>query len=173
MNDEVTANKDVMFRRAAQTVQDLLNAMCKAVEEQMADRTDQCYVAFRRDVISVLGNTNMNANAEMMPRWERNMRREVEDIVTKSDQAFQDVIEGKIEVEDDEGANGTPSVTAEVNEGLEDSDGIESKPEDADDYRIKSEGVDGDSDKPSDASVYQNHDGFDAKEPDILMADAE
>lgn len=36
-----------------------------------------------------------------MPRWERSMRMEVEDVIAKSERAFQDVIEGDIkEVEE-------------------------------------------------------------------------
>lgn len=93
MSDEVMANKDVMFVRATRMVQDGLNTICKAVEQQMSQRTDMIFVAMRRDYIQALGHGDPGA-AQLLPKWQRAMRREIEDIILRSDQTFKNVIEG-------------------------------------------------------------------------------
>lgn len=92
MFSEITANKDVMFRTATQIVQEKLSKMCKVVEEQMTDKTDAVFVSMQRDYIQVLGN-NPNGAGQLLPKWERSMRRNIEEVIVKSEQAFKEVID--------------------------------------------------------------------------------
>lgn len=92
MFSEITANKDVMFRTATQIVQEKLSNMCKAVEEQMTDKTDAVFVSMQRDYVQVLGN-NPNGAGQLLPKWQRSMRRSIEEVIVKSEQAFKEVID--------------------------------------------------------------------------------
>lgn len=92
MFSEITANKDFMFRTATQIVQEKLSKMCKVVEEQMTDKIDAVFVSMQRDYIQVLGN-NPNGAGQLLPKWERSMRRNVEEVIVKSEQAFKEVID--------------------------------------------------------------------------------
>ncbi|KAF1355029.1 hypothetical protein BDV97DRAFT_95613 [Delphinella strobiligena] len=76
---------------ATQIVQGKLSKMCKVVEKQMTDKTDAVFVSMHRDYIQVLGN-NPNGAGQLLPKWQRSMRRNIEEVIVKSKQAFKEVI---------------------------------------------------------------------------------
>ena len=98
MASEVDANKGTMFGNATQTVRDRLDDMCRTVKKTMEERTDEIYVCMRRDYYSVLGNLDVAAG-QLMPKWERSMRGEIEQIILDSEKRFKGIIDGEVEVE--------------------------------------------------------------------------
>lgn len=93
MNNHVLAQKDAMFQKATQVVRGMLTDMCKLVEERMADRTDQVFVGLRRDYLQVLSNVRVNDIT--MPKWERSLRSKIEEIIQRSEDAFEAVLDGR------------------------------------------------------------------------------
>lgn len=93
MHDEVEGNKDTMFKRACERVEAALNESCLLVKKWMGERVQELFTAMRRDYIRVLGNGQGDLGA-VMPREQRLLRREVVSLVTTSDKAFKDVIDG-------------------------------------------------------------------------------
>jgi hypothetical protein len=108
MNNHITAQKDVMFQRATQAVRNMVTELVKAVEEHMADRTDQVFVGMRRDYLQVLSNVRVDDVA--MPKWERSLRSKVEEIIQQSEEAFEAIIGGReVPVFEDEATAGADS----------------------------------------------------------------
>jgi hypothetical protein len=105
MTNHVTAQKDIMFQRATQVVRNMIMDLTKDVEEHMANRTDQVFVGMRRDYLQVLSNVRVDNIT--MPKWERSLRNRVEDIIQKSEENFEAILDGReVAVLEDEASAG-------------------------------------------------------------------
>ncbi|MCJ1384792.1 hypothetical protein MMC17_007910 [Xylographa soralifera] len=99
MNAHVERQKHRMFEDSTNEVQQRLKAMIRGVDETMSNKADEVFVAMSRDYRSVLGGGDV-PHGEMMPKWQRAMRKEVKGVINKAERIFKRV--AGIEVEDDE-----------------------------------------------------------------------
>jgi len=95
----VDTERHTMFPDSCDEVRTKLKAMLRQVEELMANKADEVFVAISRDYRSVLGGSDA-PQGEMMPRWQRTMRKEVKAVIDRAEKIFKRV--AGIEVEEDE-----------------------------------------------------------------------
>jgi hypothetical protein len=93
MADHVTAQKDTIFRDATQVVRTMIMDLIKDVEERMANHTDQLFAGMRRDYLQVLNNICVEDTK--MPKWERSLRDTIEDLIRRSEENFEAILEGR------------------------------------------------------------------------------
>lgn len=91
MHQHVSESQVPMFQDATKQVKTSLIAMCDQVKKTMLEKADQVYVSINRDYMTLVG-VEMDRN-HVMPRQERVMRRDVEEVILKSDAYFQEVID--------------------------------------------------------------------------------
>lgn len=116
MASEVDNNKDGMFSHATRVVQTKLNELCSAVKHAMDERTDEIYVSLRRDYYSVLGNNVQVDASHGLPKWERNLRDEIEAILVQSEDAFKEIIDGGAGIGDINALNTTEDTAADADD---------------------------------------------------------
>ncbi|MCJ1400989.1 hypothetical protein MMC11_004200 [Xylographa trunciseda] len=107
MNAHVERRKHTMFEDSTNEVQQKLKAMLRQVEETMSNKADEVFVAMSRDYRSVLGGGDV-PHGEMMPKWQRAMRKEVKGVISKAEKIFKRV--AGVEVEDDEDESEAPAL---------------------------------------------------------------
>lgn len=76
MADFVNENRNTMFSESCDDVKQRLVDMCKQVEEFMAAKADDIFIAMQRDYMEVVSGTTL-PKGQSMPVWERNMRSDV------------------------------------------------------------------------------------------------
>lgn len=115
-----------MFEDATEQVRKSILKMCGNVRAEMGDRADGIFISMQRDYMSIIGGVNIDTK---MPRQERALRRDVDDMIGKADGCFQKVIDMTAEDMKKAGV-GTPDVTEsddmevdEHGEDVEDSAG--------------------------------------------------
>ncbi|MCJ1387289.1 hypothetical protein MMC18_000130 [Xylographa bjoerkii] len=99
MNTHVLRQKHTMFEESTNEVKMKLKAMIHQVDETMSNKADELFVAMSRDYRSVLGGGDV-PHGEMMPKWQRAMRKEVKGVINEAEKIFKRV--AGIDVEDDE-----------------------------------------------------------------------
>ncbi|KAH9834261.1 Dynamin family [Teratosphaeria destructans] len=94
MFDHVTSNSVTMFEDAAKEVRKSIKKMCDNVRSDMLDRADAIYLSMQRDYMSIIGGVKIDTK---MPREERLMRREIDEVIGKADTIFQRVVDADAE----------------------------------------------------------------------------
>ncbi|KAF2768799.1 hypothetical protein EJ03DRAFT_351811 [Teratosphaeria nubilosa] len=94
MLDHVTSNSVTMFEDATKEVRKSITKMCDSVQSDMLDRADAIYLSMQRDYMSIIGGVKIDTK---MPREERLMRREIDEVIGKADTIFQGVVEADVE----------------------------------------------------------------------------
>ncbi|KAK7739253.1 hypothetical protein SLS62_011259 [Diatrype stigma] len=79
--------RHTMFREATDTVKDQLEAMCRSVKKQMADRVEGIFDAVFRDYMSVIVGTRVDRHVKLSPA-EVALRTHVNDILHRGDAMF-------------------------------------------------------------------------------------
>jgi hypothetical protein len=64
-----------MFKDSCDEVKKRLTQMCRHVEENMNNRTDEVFILMRRDYLTVINGAQVKG--DIMPKWERHMRANV------------------------------------------------------------------------------------------------
>ncbi|MCJ1284331.1 hypothetical protein MMC26_003662 [Xylographa opegraphella] len=119
MNAHVERQRHTMFADSTKEVQKKLKAMLRGVEETMSNKADEVFIAMSRDYRSVLGGGDV-PHGEMMPKWQRAMRREVKGVINKAEKIFKRI--AGMEVEDDEDDEDESEVAALGRAGSPSSD---------------------------------------------------
>ena len=99
LNGHIEQQRHVMFQRSADEVRHLLQGMVKDVQKTMDEKTDEIFLAVRRDYRSVLGGNDL-PQGELLPKAQRLMRKKVMSKIDRADKLFKKV--AGLEVEDDE-----------------------------------------------------------------------
>lgn len=99
MNAHVEQKRQTMFKDSTKEVQQRLKTMLRQVEEIMANKADEVFVAMSRDYKSVLGGGDV-PQGELMPKWQRIMRKAVKKTISRAEKIFKKV--AGFEVSDDE-----------------------------------------------------------------------
>ena len=109
MDDHVEQERHVMFRQATEEIKRRLSTMVRQVEETMNNRADEVFVTMRRDYRSVLGGPDA-PQGQLLPKSERQMRKEVMHIIEGTEKRFRQVTglkgeegEEKVDGKDGEG----------------------------------------------------------------------
>lgn len=101
MAGHVDRERHTMFTASAEAVKLELANMCREVDDLMASRTDEVYMLLRRDYMTVIGGAQLPHGA-VMPKWERDMRRSVAQLVQEWIHGTEEKVEG-VKEEDDSG----------------------------------------------------------------------
>lgn len=160
MAEHVDQTKVSMFDSACDQVRDSLAKLLDKVRQHMLDRADSVFVNMQKDYLSVIGGVNVGQIT--MPREERAIRRELDEIITAVDEPFQKVIDSDLEelpggdaqqsTEDAIGMDDHDEFESAASE--QDSDGNEGEDEDGE------EQDDGDSEKEEANSVVDGGEDF-------------
>lgn len=92
-----------MFRQSTDEVRTRLARMVTALEELMQNKADEVHLMMRRDYTAVLGGPEIPKGG-IMPKWQRDMRRDVRAIIKESGRLFKRVV--GVEDESEEGGDG-------------------------------------------------------------------
>lgn len=103
MIEHVDTERHTMFPHSCEEVRTKLKAMLRQVEELMGNKADEVFVAISRDYRSVLGGSDA-PQGEMMPRWQRTMRKEVKTVIDRAEKIFKRAAGIEVEDDDDEAA---------------------------------------------------------------------
>lgn len=87
MSSIVDDKRLTMFRQSTDEVRTRLARMVVALEETMSNKADEVHLMLRRDYSAVLGGPEI-PSGEMMPKWQRDLRRDVLAVVEGSESAF-------------------------------------------------------------------------------------
>ena len=125
MSTHVDSRRMMMFREAVEEVRKRLNAMCRAVENQMSEITDTVFMQMTRDYNSVISGTQL-PEGQVMPKWERQMRAQLARIIEGREVGSEtleeeEVVEGEKKQEDaeeEEEINEEDEPTAEDEDNL-------------------------------------------------------
>ncbi|KAK5708963.1 hypothetical protein LTR17_020189 [Elasticomyces elasticus] len=93
MASHVEQERSSMFTDAADQVRQSLTAMCKRVRESMLEKSDSIYTGVHRDYMSLIGNVDVKFE---FGRQERQLRGDVDEIIDKADDYFQEVIDADL-----------------------------------------------------------------------------
>lgn len=150
MRDHIDQNKKAMFENSTQSVKEYLKAMCRIIENEMADAADAAFIRIRRDYMQVVGGVRL-PNGEVMPKAERVMRAEVCKLLQESEEVKDEEAgpagnqdgqspNGQLQSEDREAADRIKSDTATEHKSsrapskqVADSEDTESESNDEDD----------------------------------------
>lgn len=99
----VDQERIVMFKDSTDEVKTGLSRMMTAIEETMNNKSDEVFLMMRRDYLAALGGPDL-AQGEVMPKWQRLMRREVMKIIDGSEKVFKRI--AGLEVDDEEDVSG-------------------------------------------------------------------
>ena len=77
MNSHVADHRHVMFQESADEVKRQLASLVTDVENTMGDKTDEVFIQIKRDYRSVLGGGEVPQGGEVLPRVERQVRKEI------------------------------------------------------------------------------------------------
>lgn len=149
MIEHVDAERHTMFADSCEEVRAKLKVMLRQVEEIMANKADEVFVAISRDYRSVLGGSDA-PQGEMMPRWQRSMRKEVKAVIGRAEKIFKRVAGIEVEDDEEEAAENTKeneeeSLAAQdggLSEGVKIADGAATTPTIGDRRDIKMEDID-------------------------------
>jgi len=97
-----------MFRQSTDEVRSRLARMMTALEEMMSNKADEVHLMMRRDYTAVLGGSEI-PRGESMPKWQRDMRRDVMALIDGSERRFK-IVSG---VEDEGGEESDGGVKRE------------------------------------------------------------
>ncbi|KAE9965164.1 hypothetical protein BLS_007810 [Venturia inaequalis] len=154
MTSHVEGMVQKMYPAATATVWGHLEAMFKAVSEELEEEKDAIYNSMYQDYMNVLCGAQID---EMMPKWERTMRGSIAEEVAKTDILFKRLLDGESrdvilgKVKDNE-------ATEEVKEGSEGE--AEAEAEAA-----------AEKEKPGEASVKAESPPHDSVTGDVPMVD--
>ena len=99
MLNHVEQRKDSMFEEATESVKDRLRQMRLDVEEHMREETETVFQAMRSEYFAVIVGTKL-PDGYVMPRDERKLRRDFDDLIKEADERFRRVIDGEEDPED-------------------------------------------------------------------------
>lgn len=95
MIDHVSLQRNVMFRTSCEDVRQSLRKVVSKVKEDMEMTSDEIFSAINRDYRSALGRTSIHG--EVMPRWQRDMRKAVMDIIETAECVLTDPADIKLD----------------------------------------------------------------------------
>jgi len=101
MTDYVEKNRHEMFKKSVDEVKQRLNEMCRGLDRSMADKSDEIFVAMRRDYMSLIGGAQVNQDV-VMPKVERALRAEIKAMLMSADDDFKGPATGEIEPDNEE-----------------------------------------------------------------------
>ncbi|MCJ1479498.1 hypothetical protein MMC13_008184 [Lambiella insularis] len=90
MYAHVDEQRHTMFSNSTNEVWQKLKALMLEVEEILANKADEVFVAMRRDYTSVLGGDDL-PQGELMPKWQRAMRRDVRNVINSAEKTFKKI----------------------------------------------------------------------------------
>lgn len=93
MHVHVENVKSSMFGDACDQVRQRLQNVCEDVRKTMLDRADGVYTNMQRDYMSIIGGVSVGRVS--MPREERSIRRQLDEMITEADTHFQGIIDCK------------------------------------------------------------------------------
>ncbi|KAK5706652.1 hypothetical protein LTR97_001642 [Elasticomyces elasticus] len=93
MASHVEQERSSMFTDAADQVRQSLTAMCKRVRESMLEKSDSIYTGVHRDYMSIVGNVDVKFE---FGRQERQLRGDVDEIIDRADDYFQEIIDADL-----------------------------------------------------------------------------
>ncbi|KAK4895594.1 hypothetical protein LTR27_006377 [Elasticomyces elasticus] len=93
MASHVEQERSSMFTDVTNQVRQSLTTMCKRVRESMLERSDSIYTNMHRDYMSIIGNVDVKFE---FGRQERQLRGDVDEIIDKADDYFQEVIDADL-----------------------------------------------------------------------------
>lgn len=80
MNAHVDNNRAEMFTKSTEEVKIRLVQMCRDVEERMANKAEELWLAMNRDYTQVVSGSKL-PQGQQMPKWERQLRSEIGQII--------------------------------------------------------------------------------------------
>ena len=99
MNSHVAEHRHLMFQTSADEVKRQLTSLVKDVEETMGDKMDEVFIQIKRDYRSVLGGGEVPQGGQVLPRVERQVRKEIKRTILGVERLMRSVV-GQDEEED-------------------------------------------------------------------------
>ena len=87
MTGHIDLARNSMFKASTNQVRKQLDKMLRGIEEELNNRTDEVFAAMRRDYRSILGGEDV-PQGEMMPKWAKEMRREITKLIDGMEEYF-------------------------------------------------------------------------------------
>lgn len=101
MNSHVAENRHTMFHESAEEVERQLSSLVKDVEDTLADKADEVFMQIKRDYRSVLGGGDAPPDGEVLPRVQRQVRKEVARIIDGVEKMMRKVVGLEVDEEVD------------------------------------------------------------------------
>ncbi|OCK74971.1 hypothetical protein K432DRAFT_409418 [Lepidopterella palustris CBS 459.81] len=95
MANHVERERHQMFNRATETVKACLVSMCRDVEEQMSNKTDEIFQQMRKDYMTTIGGAHL-PQGTIIPKAERVVK-DILNVLNTADGMFKEVLEGSVE----------------------------------------------------------------------------
>lgn len=95
MEQFVDQLETTMFDNACQEVRNHLKNLCNEVRTMTLDRVETVFSAMKRDYLLLIGGIQLAQ--EKLPRGERTAKRELDEVITLTDEEFKRVVETELE----------------------------------------------------------------------------
>lgn len=103
MNSHVAETRNTMFRDSAEEVRRQLNSLVKDVENTLGDKADEVFIQIKRDYRSVLGGGDTPSDSQVLPRVQRQVRKEVAHIIDGVEEMMRKVVGLELDEDADTG----------------------------------------------------------------------
>ena len=91
MHGYVDQERFTMFERSAENVENRLRKLIQDVESMMAEKADEVFVYLKRDYRAALGDVDAGQAGELLPREQRQVRREIMRMIDWVENTFRKV----------------------------------------------------------------------------------
>ncbi|KAI8943413.1 hypothetical protein NX059_001425 [Plenodomus lindquistii] len=118
MMNHIEQQRHQMFHNATKTVEKHLDQMCKALQESMEAKADEIFVQMNRDYMQALAGREIKAPMLLKGREEREIRKEIKELILGLDEQFEDIASGNLDVSVGHVKGETPSVGDDEDNGV-------------------------------------------------------
>lgn len=105
MNSHVAHHRLTMFQESADEVRRQLHILVAEAEEVLSDKIDEVFVQVKRDYRSVLGGGDQPKEGELLPKVQRQVRKETMRSIEGVEKIMRRAVGLKVDEEEDEAAS--------------------------------------------------------------------
>ena len=97
MNSHIAHERLTMFSNSINHVRNLLKTLVKEAESEMSDKVDEVFMQVKRDFCSVLGEADASQQGEILPRVQRQVRKQVRKLIEGTEKRMKKTLGQEIE----------------------------------------------------------------------------
>ena len=135
MNSHIAHERLTMFSNSINHVRDLLRTLVKEAENDMSDKVDEVFMQVKRDFCSVLGGADASQQGEILPRVQRQVRKQVRKLIEGTEKRMKKTLGQEIEESEASDEDGEDEESKEETETKIEEEAIVPKLENEDDGR--------------------------------------